>query len=152
VAYGAEAAVIVVDRDRTPGRERLGKLVAQREGLRSDRERPLLVPISVGVAVETIEAWLLADEVVLCEVLGLPHPAQPKGSPEALDGTPGQANHPKCVLNQHLSRDTHPGRHFLDQAMEIARHMDLEKVARVCPQGFAPFREDVISELGPHFR
>lgn len=145
---GAEAAVIVVDNDRRSPRQRWRALRQQRENLRSDRERPLGLPLAIGVAVETIEAWLLADEVTLCDVLRIPRPSEPMGSPENLDGEPGQPNHPKWVLNQYLSRDTRPGRGFLDQVAAIGRGMDLDAVARQCPEGFGRFRDDVVRELG----
>jgi len=149
--WGAEAAVVVIDRDRTEPRRRLRALREQRDRLRSDPERPLAIPMAVGVAVETIEAWLLADEVTLCDVLRLPHPSQPRGSPEDLDGRPSEPTHPKYVLNAYFNRDKYRTRGFLDRVAEVAREMDLDVVARRCPRGFRRFREDVIRELGPYF-
>lgn len=149
VRFGAEGIVVVVDRDRTPARERWRALVEQRERLRSDRQRPLLVPMAVGVAVETIEAWLLADEVAVCDALGVAHPDQPIGSPERLDGPAGTAAHPKAVLGTYLARDAVEGRGFLEQVVAIVEAADLDTIARRCPQGFARFREDVVRESGP---
>jgi len=151
VRFGAQGVVVVVDRDRTPPRGRWRGLVEQKEGLRNHPDRPLVIPMAVGVAVETVEAWLLADEVGLCDALGLPHPDQPMRSPEGLDGPPGKADHPKSVLAAYLARDTVQGRGFLDQVAAIARAMDLDTVARRCPQGFDRFREDVLREFGPAF-
>jgi len=148
---GADAAVVVVDRDRGEPRRRLRALIDQRERLRHDPNRPLAVPMAVGVAVETVEAWLLADEMRLCEVLGLSHPDQPMGSPEQLSGKPGEPDHPKSVLNAYFARDADGSREFLDRVVALGRMMDLDVVARRCPQGFAHFRDDVLAELGPHF-
>jgi hypothetical protein len=145
--FGAEAVVIVIDRDRTPPRKRWRELSEQRDVLRTDRARPLAIPVAIGVAVETIEAWLLADEVGLCDVLDIPRPKEPMGSPEKLDGAPGEPTHPKYVLNQYLRRDTKQGRGFLGQVAAIARRMDLDVVARQCPEGFGRFRDDVTREF-----
>ena len=150
-AFGAEAAVVLVDRDRTKPRERLAALRRQRERLRGDAKRPLPIPMAVGVAVETIEAWLLADEITLCDVLGLPHPEQPMGSPEKLDGGPGETTHPKYVLNTYFHGDTETQRGFLDRVAAVAQNMDMDTVARQCPQGFRRFRDDVLHEFGPRF-
>jgi len=143
---------MVIDRDRTAPRKRWRELNQQREALRSDAQRPLALPVAIGVAVETIEAWLLADEVALCDVLGMPHPKEPMGSPEKLDGAPGEHTHPKYVLNQRLRRDTTLGRSFLDQVGAIAARMDLDVVARQCPEGFGRFRDDVTREFSGFFR
>jgi len=148
---GAEAAVIVIDRDRTAPRERWRRLDEQRRRIREDRERPVAIPVAIGVAVETIEAWLLADELALCRVLGLPNPEKPMASPEGLDGTPGEATHPKCVLNRYFARDTKQDREFLDRVAAVAREMDLDVVARMCPEGFERFRSDVMAQVGPLF-
>ena len=152
VLYGAEAAVVVIDRDRTPPRERWRELCEQRERVKADPERPLAIPIAIGVAVETIEAWLLADEVALCDVLGIPRPREPMGSPEKLDGAPGEATHPKYVLSRYFARDANPERRFLDRVVALAQKMSLDVVARMCPEGFARFRDDVMQEFGPCFR
>jgi hypothetical protein len=146
---GADATVIVVDRDRTPPRERWRRLVDQRRQLREARDRPLSMPVSIGVAVETIEAWLLADELAVCGILGLANPEQPMASPEKLCGKPGDHDHPKSVLKSYLARDRQPERSFLDRVLAIAQAMNLDVVAERCPEGFAPFRQDVIAELGP---
>jgi hypothetical protein len=151
VRSGAEAAVVVVDRDRTESRKRLDALRQQREDLRTGRGKPLWIPMAVGVAVETVEAWLLADELCLCDVLGLPHPDQPIGSPEKLNGHPGEPRHPKYVLNGYFNRDVRPERGFRDRVLAVAQRMNLDMVAERCPQGFARFREDVLREFGPLF-
>jgi hypothetical protein len=145
----AEGVIVVVDRDRT-GPQRLKDLLDQREQLRQDRSRPLAVPVAVGVAIETIEAWLLADEVALCDELGLPRPSEPGKSPEKLDGKPGEPTHPKHVLSSYLRKDTRGTRTFLEQVNALAACMDLDVVARRCPEGFGRFRDDVLSEFGLH--
>jgi len=147
--FGAEAAVLLVDRDRTKPRERLGALRVQRDRLRAGPKRPLPIPVAVGVAVETVEAWLLADEVTVCDVLGLAHPESPMGSPERLVGAPGEATHPKYVLNNYFSQDADPQRTFLDRVAAVALRMNLDTVARQCPQGFGQFRDDVLHEFRP---
>jgi hypothetical protein len=147
VREGAEAAVVLVDRDRTRGTRRLRDLTAQRQKL---RERNLSIPFAVGVAVETIEAWLLADEMALCDVLGLPNPSEPMPSPETWCGKPGTPDHPKSVLGEYLSQAADGVVSFRDRAIAIAERANLDVVAARRPQGFARFREDVLREFGPH--
>ncbi|NQT85152.1 DUF4276 family protein [bacterium] len=145
VRAGAGAAVVLVDRDRTQRGKRHRALVHQREELR----KFLSIPFAVGVAVETIEAWLLADEMALCRVLGLPNPSEPMGRPEDLCGGAGTVTHPKMVLSNYLARAVDRDAIFRDWAISIGRNADLDVIADRCPQGFARFREDVLREFSP---
>lgn len=91
---------VVVDRDRTtPGDRRMKRL---QEG-RADAQRgpdsrlaELAHRTALGVAVECVEAWLLADEVALTRALATP--VGRVSNPETLAGKPGTDQHPKQVL------------------------------------------------------
>jgi hypothetical protein len=63
----ADAIVAVVDRDGERNTDRIGELNAGRDELQKANK-----PCAVGVAIEMIEAWLLADEKALCGALGDP--------------------------------------------------------------------------------
>ena len=146
---GASAAVVLVDADGK-GAERLRALRALRERAVARNPR-LAIPTAVGVAVEKFDAWLLADEMALCRVLGLPNPSQPMGSPEELRGRGGSADDAKTRLKEYLAEDRHGPRPFLEVVHAIVREMDLDVARQKCPKGFAPFLQEVRHQLGSLF-
>ena len=144
---GAQAAVVLVDAD-TKGQRRLNRLELRRRKLVA-KNVALGLRTAIGVAVEKLEAWLLADEMALCRVLGLPNPPEPMKRPEELKGMRGGADDAKTVLGEYLAKDQRGPRSFLEHARAIVAEMDLDEVARKCPKGFEPFRQDVQEKLGP---
>lgn len=58
---GSEVIVVVADNDRNPLNKRLNSLRSKIE--------EISIPVAVGIAVETIEAWLLTDELALKSTL-----------------------------------------------------------------------------------
>lgn len=142
----ARAAVIVVDRDRTPGQERLHKL---REGRSQAQTKGLTLPLAVGVAIETMEAWLLADEQAIVAALDC-GPIGRGVDPESLRGRPRQADHPKVMLQAHVEHDKHQ-RPALDCLRAIAEVAELNVIRDRCPSGFQPFYEEVRQFLAPLF-
>jgi hypothetical protein len=149
VRQGAGAVILLVDADGR-SQERLRRLREHRERAHSKGAR-FQVPIVVGVAIETIEAWLLADENALARVLGVRERATHTGAPEDLRGKKGGSDDPKARLEEWRSRDRHGPRGFLEQMNAIVREIDLDVVALRCPKGFAPFCEEVRTHLGPLF-
>lgn len=144
---GCQAAVLLVDAD-LKANMRLRRLREIRAAVAQARPG-LAIPVAVGVAAEKFEAWLLADELHLCRVLGLPNPSEPLRDPESWTGMGGAPDDAKTVLGQYLARDHRGPRAFLDVAGAIVREMDLDVVARRCPHGFAPFVAEVRTRLGP---
>jgi len=145
---GAKAAVMLVDAD-TKGNKRLTTLRRNRDAVLAEKPS-LAIPTAIGVAVEKFDAWLLADEMCLCRVLGLPNPAEPMGNPEDLKGTRGAADDAKAKLNEYLSKDRFGPRLFLEQVRAIVMEMDLELVARRC-KSFQDFRKEVRRQMGALF-
>jgi hypothetical protein len=138
-ARKCSAVAIVVDRDRTEGTTRLAQL---REGrtLAEQAGNPLAYKAALGVAVEMVEAWLLADEQALNEALRLQPKVDAVPDPEGLDGGPKTDGYPKAVLRKLLEAAPTPGAAPYDEVAERAR---LEVIERRCPQGFAPFAAEV---------
>jgi hypothetical protein len=132
------SVAIVVDRDRTPGGSRLAQL---REGraLSEGSGEPLAQGTALGVAVETVEAWLLADEKALNDALGLAPPTPAIAGPEELDGGPKTESHPKNVFRKLVKRGTSAGEPYDG----VAERVRLELLERRCKLGFAPFAEEV---------
>ena len=91
---GCTAVVVVVDRDGSAVGLRLTALSAGRTQADGEGEA-LAKKTALGVAVETVEAWLLADETALNTALD-PHPhAAMTPSPELLAGAARSEKHPK---------------------------------------------------------
>ena len=130
-----DGVVFVIDRDGPGNKQRLDEL---RKGRNEGKKDGLSVPTTVGVAVEMLEAWLLADEHALAEALrkklsgGLPDPEGMKD--------------PKAELNRLDADDAFEG-DAVQRAETIATTASLDKVSERCPRGFAEFRKDVAENL-----
>jgi hypothetical protein len=141
VRRGCDGAVVVVDRDGTGSNG--AKLARMRQGREEARSAGEGVPTALGVAIETMEAWLLSDERALSEVCGATVPKQP--NPEGLAGTKGSPNHPKTRLAGILFAVGEIG----SNKAQVAARADLDVMEKRCPHGFKPFAEEVRRELGP---
>lgn len=136
---GCSSVAVVVDRDRTAGSSRLSQL---REGrsLAEQQGNPLAYATALGVAVETVEAWLLADEQALNEALSLNPRAPAIPDPEGLDGGPKTESHPKNVLRKLIRSSPAAGATPYD---DVAERVRLDVLQRRCRVGFAPFADEV---------
>lgn len=143
-ADGCSSVAIVVDRDRTAGRQRLDLLEAGRQ-LAVQRGDTLAERTAVGVAVETVEAWLLADERALNEALRLAPPTGSIQAPESLTGGPKTEHHPKEKLRALLERCRTEQKGSYEA---VAEQVTLEQVELRCPVGFAPFAAEVRKRCG----
>lgn len=109
-----DAVVLLIDGDHKSN---------QRRG---EVERGLadaVVPTASGIAKETVEAWLLADDGLF------PFAVSPSGAPEDLWGAPndGIGNHPKCVLKRALKRNRD------ETISDAVERWDLARAARRAP-------------------
>jgi hypothetical protein len=91
------------------------------------------LPRALGVAVRTFDAWMLADENALTQVLGRPTDRQP--DPETI-------REPKTVCATLLAGSRHE---MAQRAMyaALAKAANLETVEERCPRGFRPFAQRV---------
>lgn len=71
---GLEGVIATIDQDKSPGRDRFRALQA---GRTRDRETAAPLPTALGCADPHAEAWLLDDEVAVCQVLQLDPAAIP---------------------------------------------------------------------------
>lgn len=121
-----DAIILVIDQDGDEERKQ------QFDRAQEDRRLSLL-PRALGVAIKTFDAWMLADEQALSEVLethidSLPNPeseGDPKGKCESL----------RNGARSHLSPR--------DMYTAIAERTAMEKLEDRCPRGFAPFAQRV---------
>ena len=136
---GCSAVVVVVDRDDSAPGLRLTALMAGRTHAEREGEA-LASKTALGVAVVTVEAWLLADETALNAALDPRPPAVTTPSPEQLDGAARSEKHPKTQLRSLIDR----GRREVSWPYdEIAERVRLDVLVNRCPVGFAPFAAEV---------
>jgi hypothetical protein len=116
-----DALILLIDQDGERNRS---------EQIRSAQECRLLdLPRAVGVAIRTFDAWMLADERALTEVLGCMVSRQP--DPETI-------RDPKGACAGLLAN----GRNQMAQSemyARIARRIDIDLLSSRCPMGFGLF-------------
>jgi Domain of unknown function (DUF4276) len=137
----ADAIVMVVDRDGDRHKDRIVELNKGREELKKANK-----PCAVGVAIEMIEAWLLADEKALRSCLE-DHAIQRQPDPENLTGhDEASDHHPKGRLERlmalALGHDI-PSSDFPFHYAAIALAAEVHVLEQRCPQGFQPFAAQV---------
>jgi hypothetical protein len=127
-----DAVVFLSDRDGPTNKSRLREM---REGRDDPGATP--VPCAVGVAVETFDAWMIAEAGGIRAAGGDPAKAQP---------APEKTKNPKDVADAIFG--TEGGTGLGAKYAIIAENVDLELLAQACPEGFAPFAEEVRQRIG----
>ena len=123
--FGAKAVAVVVDNDHTTGRlEAWQKARATLEVAEGAK------PVAFGVAVETVEAWLLADESAINDSLAPEPRMAPISAPEDLWGKPRTEGHPKSLFTGQIGRATHTLEAPYDA---VASRLRLAHVEARCP-------------------
>jgi hypothetical protein len=125
----SDHVLIVVDRDKDSGR--LSELQAGREKAR-DPQRCV-----IGLAVEMLEAWLLADQRAWSTVFPNAGKIELPKRPEASWGDKNSQNHPKRQLQAAFEAchvvDANKVFYFRG---ELTKAIDLARLAESCPNGF----------------
>lgn len=120
---GFDALVLVVDRDGDPER--------QKQFAVAQDDTRLSLPRALGIAVETFDAWALADEVALSSVLSQSIQRQP--DPESLRDA-------KTTCDDLIAKsDCGLGRS--EVYARVASVVDLSVLAVRCPKGFGVFAD-----------
>ena len=119
---------------RTRGASRSGR--HRSSGIRTCLRSHL--PRAMGVAIKMFDAWMLADEKALTEVLGCTVARQ--HDPETI-------SQPKKVCGRLLESGTN---RMAQREMyaEVALRLDIEVLTKRCPRGFKPFAERVRKMFG----
>ncbi len=142
------AVVFVLDSegDRRQLQKRRGELAAGR-----DHELPDF-PMAVGVAHPCIESWLLTDAAAIRHALDLERSPTVPDRPEELPAyCVDRKNNPKTELGK-LSAAAHRELSVAEKN-KIAQAMnDMGQVRSKCPQGFAPFADEVQERIHPLFQ
>lgn len=116
-----------------------GRHVERRQQL-ADAFATLDVPHVYGIAVETLEAWLLSDPDAVRGVLrrGVDVPA----APESLWAAPGGAGHPKFEWNRLCRAAGYD--YGLATMAAVAERLSIARARAACPEGFAPFHDQLL--------
>jgi hypothetical protein len=120
-----DALVLLIDRDRD--KQRTSGIDAAHD---SDSPR---LPRAMGVAVETFDAWFLADEGAFGRVVGRTIDRQKRS--EAL-------KNPKALVRS-LVDESQGGLGLAEFYLCAVAELDLPEVEKRCPMGFAPFAQRV---------
>jgi len=127
---GFDGLALVVDEDGETGR---------RKGIKNAQSQMALtsLPRAFGLAVRSFDAWMLADEKALSDVLG--KKIDRSKNPEKISDPKREC---KTLLDtcDNLFSQT-------DFYAQIAKSADLDCIAKRCPQGFVPFRTAVSNIL-----
>jgi hypothetical protein len=135
---GFDAVVVLIDRDGDPDSKRL---VPLQRGRDSHWAR---IPVcAVGTAVETFDAWMIADPGAIEKAGGDKSKHRP--DPEKLNGKEGTDKHPKDWAAKIFGG----GKGLGEAYATVAAHVDIEHLRKSCPKGFAPFADDVRARILP---
>jgi hypothetical protein len=124
-ARDCESVAIVTDADNYEGR--LTAWTNERD--RVERERGE-VPVAIGVAVQTVEAWLLADETAINGALTPDPLCATIAAPEDLWAKARTPGHPKAILEALMKSARTPVDAPYDAITSRAR---LDQVEKRCP-------------------
>jgi dihydrofolate reductase len=113
---------------------------AERRRQLDDAFAELDVPHVIGIAVETLEAWLMSDPDAIRAVLR--RSGNVPSAPESLWGRPGSAGHPKFEWNR-LCRDA-GYEQGLSTMAAVAERLSLSRARAACPEGFARFHDQLL--------
>lgn len=102
---------------------------------------------AVGVCVEEIEAWLLADAAAFKRAFG-------RGPTTGLPGKPEDLAEPKEVLQRVLADYADAGQSHAFNALyhKLAQEIDLDTLTETCPRGFGELRKALEEFIAPHLR
>jgi hypothetical protein len=99
---------------------------------------------AVGICVEELEAWLLADSGAFRRAFG-------RGPASGLSRSPESEHDPKTMLEAVLS--SYPGVEDRARAYgQIAKSVDIEVLIRCCPRGFGAFVDALGEFIAPDLR
>jgi hypothetical protein len=124
---GYDGLILLVDRDSQPPRE------ADIDRAQSDTTSA--IQRALGVAIEMFDAWILADECALTEVLGVEVSRQ---------ADPETVRDPKSKVEA-LLRLSPRGLAATEMYAGVAKIADLAILEARCPRGFRPFAARVRS-------
>ncbi len=135
---GLAGVVATIDKDRSPGQDRLRSMQAARA---KDRETAAPLPTALGCADPHAEAWLLDDPVAVRTVLGLANSA-------AVPNVRKVAS-PKNEITGLHTTSPRAGEPIMTILTDLAKTLDSTRCQHAGETGFASFKDDVHDEIEP---
>ena len=135
---GLNGVVATIDKDRSPGRDRLRDLTAART---RDRDTAPSLPTALGCADPHAEAWLLDDPVAVRTVLGLVK--------NAMIPNVRKVASPKNELTGLHTASPRSGDPSKTVLAEIAQALEPKRCRHAKETGYAHFSGEVRDEIGP---
>jgi hypothetical protein len=133
---GLDGMVVLVDRDRKHRSETIEPLTSGRES----PQCPQRLPIALGVAIETFDAWMICDGSAVAAAGGDQQHSHSR--PENLRGSEDAPDHPKVRAALAF------GGGGLGAAYKrVAQLVRLDELEKSCPDGFGEFAKDVRAKL-----
>lgn len=138
-----DGAIFIIDRDGE--KQRLKEIETGRETF---HKKGILFPMAIGVVIEELEAWLLADHKVRRNIFG------PKGGDDL--GDIEKISNPKIKFED-LFEQHFRGKDQIDIPTKgeikrkLARESNIKAIAKECPKGFKPFMDEVKKHIAPLF-
>ena len=131
-----DALILLVDQDHPEYRR--SEQVREAQEYCNPKVPAFNLPRAMGVAIKMFDAWMLADEKALTEVLGCTVARQ--RDPETI-------GKPKKVCERLLESGTNAMAQRKMYA-EVALRLDIDILTSRCPKGFRPFAEYVRQVFG----
>ena len=149
LVFACAGTVCVVDGD-TAAEDCMGGMLAGRDAALAELGKPHAV--ALGIAVLSIDAWILGARHAIAQELGIDIGELAKEYPrgkhiEELSGTSGNLGHqPKRVLEAIVQLVHRSDSAELREA--IAERTEIQEIERECPKGFQPFAESLRAAFG----
>jgi hypothetical protein len=131
-----DALILLVDQDKPEYRR--SEQVREAQEYCNPKIPAFNLPRAMGVAVKMFDAWMLADETALTDVLG--YAVARQRDPEAIDK-------PKKVCEK-LLEDSPNEMAQREMYAKAALRLDIDILSSRCPKGFKPFAEHVRRVFG----
>lgn len=131
-----DALILLVDQDNPEYRR--SEQIQEAQEYCNPKVPAFNLPRAMGVAIRMFDAWMLADEKALTEVLG--YTVAKQRNPETI-------GKPKTVCAR-LLENSKSQMAQREMYAEIARRIDIDILSSRCPMGFGPFARHVQQMFG----
>ncbi len=129
--------IILWDRDGDTRSDRLAQMKVGRDEMANDTDTEYPA-CAVGVAVESFDAWMIADGNALGRAEGngaISHP-----TPENLSAAEAKERAQEIFGDEDGLRRCYA---------TVAEHVNMKTLANCCPAGFAPFKQEIEQRIQP---
>lgn len=135
---GCHGVIILWDHDGDDVTDRLGQMRIGRDEMAND-SFAAYPACAVGVAVKSFDAWMIADGAAVGQAEGDSANSHP--SPESLGSAHATKTRAMDIFGDEEGLRV--------RYACVAEHTDLDTLAACCPEGFAPFKQEIEQRIRP---